>query len=129
MKRLLIDTNIYSHALRGDERVVSIIQKASIIGFTAVSVGELLSGFKGGSRERRNREELDDFLDSPRVRLYPVDENTAEHYAEIIQNLKKIGRPIPTNGIWISAVAFQYGLRLFSKDAHFKHVPGLSLVQ
>ncbi len=129
MRRLLIDTNIYSHSLRGDEDVVSILRKASSIGFTSISVGELLSGFKGGSRERRNREELDDFLDSPRVRLYPIDENTAEHYAEILQNLKKIEKPIPTNNIWVSAVAFQYGLKMFSKDAHFKRVVGLSPIQ
>ncbi len=94
MRRLLIDTNVYSHALRGDEDVISILQKAASIGFTSISVGELLSGFKGGSKERGNRDELDDFLDSPRVRLYPIDENTAEHYAEILQNLKKIGKPI-----------------------------------
>ncbi len=114
--------DLSSKRLRGDEDVVSILRKASSIGFTSISVGELLSGFKGGSRERRNREELDEFLDSPRVRLYAIDENTAEYYAVILQNLKKIGKPIPTNDIWISSVAFQYGLKLFSKDAHFKHI-------
>ena len=128
MKRLLIDTNIYSFALRGNERVVSILQKADNIGLSTVSIGELLSGFKGGKREQKNRAELELFLDSPRVTVFAIDEETAEFYAEIIDNLRNIGRPIPTNDIWIAAVAFQHGLKLFTKDTHFKVVPGLICV-
>ncbi len=99
-----------------------------IFRFSSISIGELLSGFKGGVREAGNRDELDQFLDSPRVRIYSVDENTAEHYAEILNNLKQTGRPIPTNDIWIAAIAFQYGLKMFTKDIHFKYIPGLPLI-
>ncbi len=127
MKRLLIDTNIYSHALRGNQSVVEELQKAECIGFSCVSVGELLSGFKGGSREKKNRDELDIFLDSSRVELFTVDEVTAEFYAEILNNLKRIGNPIPTNDIWIAACAFQHGLKLFSMDTHFNAIKGLML--
>jgi len=78
MSSLLIDTNIYTHALKGDPQVVSILQRASGIAITSISLGELLSGFKGGNQERKNRAELDEFLDAPRVSLYGVTENTAE---------------------------------------------------
>ncbi|MCP4134020.1 MAG: type II toxin-antitoxin system VapC family toxin [bacterium] len=44
---------------------------------------------------------------------------------DIIDNKK--GKPIPTNDIWIAAVAFQHGLKLFTRDKHFKDVPGLIL--
>ena len=128
MKRLLIDTNIYSYALRGDGGVVEVLKKAEQIGISVVSIGELLAGFKGGGREQKNREELEKFLDSPRVVVYSVDEDTSEFYAEILNNLKAIGRPVPTNDIWIAAVAFQNGLKLFTKDEHFKAIAGLSLV-
>ena len=128
MKRILCDTNIYSYALKGDKEIISILRKASFIGFASISIGELLSGFKSGGREVKNREELDDFLDSPRVRIYSVDENTAEYYAEILNNLRQIGLPIPTNDIWIAAIAFQYGLKMFTKDIHFKYIPGLPLI-
>jgi len=47
MRRLLIDTNIYSYALRGDDVVVEVLRKAEEIGFSVISIGELLSGFKG----------------------------------------------------------------------------------
>ena len=75
MSALLIDTNIYTHALKGDSDVVSTLQKASSIAVSSISIGELLSGFKGGKREDKNRAELEEFLDAPRVRLYGISEN------------------------------------------------------
>ena len=125
MKNLLIDTNIYTHALAGDPETTEILRYAKKIAICCVSIGELLSGFIGGTREKENRKELEEFLDAPRVKIYGIDEDTAEFYAEILNNLRKKGRPIPTNDIWIASIALQYGLKLFSKDHHFKHVPGL----
>ncbi len=128
MRRLLIDTNIYTCALRGHDEVVEILRRAELIGFSVISIGELLTGFKLGKWEAKNRNELEEFLDSPRVTIYGIDENTSEFYSEIVWNLRKIGRPIPTNDIWIAATAFQHGLKLFSKDEHFKYIAGLPLV-
>jgi predicted nucleic acid-binding protein len=129
MNRMLIDTSIYSHALRGTADVVEVLRGANLIAVSAISIGELLSGFKGGRLDKQNRKELAQFLDSPRVRLLPIDEESAEFYASILDNLKSSGRPIPTNDIWISAAALQHGLPLFSKDKHFEWVPGLILVE
>jgi tRNA(fMet)-specific endonuclease VapC len=128
MRRLLIDTNIYSYALKGEGGVIEVLRKADEIGFSVISIGELLSGFKKGGREKKNREELEEFLDSPRVVVYSVNEDTAEFYAEVLNNLRKTGKPVPTNDIWIAAVAFQNGLILFTKDTHFQKIAGLSLV-
>ena len=125
MTRLIIDTNIYSHALVGTPDVVDALRTANKIFICMISIGELLSGFKGGSRENENRKELAIFLDAPRVRILSIDEETAEFYAEILNNLRKVGRPIPTNDIWIGAVALQHGLKLYSKDHHFSFIPGL----
>ena len=125
MNKILIDTNIYSYALRGEQRVVEVLRKAAHIGISVISIGELLSGFKGGSKEKENRNELGIFLDSPRVSLYSVDEYTAEYYCSILNQLKSSGTPIPTNDIWIAAVAFQHGLQLYTLDKHFSKVDGL----
>lgn len=127
MTPLLIDTNIYSHALRGNEAVVAVLQRAPKIGISTVSVGELLAGFKTGSRRQANRNELAVFLDSSRVAVYPVDTDTAEFYSEIWSQLRRQGTPIPTNDLWIAATAFQHGMKLFTKDEHFKNVAGLFL--
>ena len=125
MNKVLIDTNIYSLAMKGDRNVISTLRNMDRIGFSVISIGELFSGFKGGGREEKNREELNLFLDSPRVVLHPVDENTADFYASILNNLRAVGTPIPTNDIWIAAVAFQFGYKIFSKDKHFSLIPGL----
>jgi len=127
MKKLLIDTNIYSLALKGDDSVVEVLREIDVIGFSVISIGELLSGFKIGGMEKKNRKELEQFLDSPRVVLYLVDEDTTEFYAQILYNLRQIGKPIPTNDIWIAAVAFQNGLKLYTKDKHFQSIAGLYL--
>ena len=128
MKNLLIDTNIYSYALNGNANVIKVLQRARKIAICSISIGELLSGFKAGSKENRNRVELDEFLDSPRVELHYIDEDTAEFYAEIKNGLRKKGRPIPTNDIWIASIALQHGLKLYTNDQHFNYVPGLVLV-
>jgi tRNA(fMet)-specific endonuclease VapC len=125
MSGVLIDTNIYSLAMRGDPQVVKKLQSISRIGFSVISVGELLSGFKGGSRETDNRRELSQFLDSPRVTLYPVDTSTADFYAEILDRLRRQGTPVPTNDLWIAASVFQQGLKIFSHDRHFEQIAGL----
>jgi tRNA(fMet)-specific endonuclease VapC len=123
--KALIDTNIYSLAMKGDTNIVNMLRELDQIGFSTISVGELFSGFKGGRREVKNREELNLFLDSPRVVIHGIDVETADFYAFTLNNLKVAGTPIPTNDIWIAAVAFQHGYKLFSKDRHFNLIPGL----
>lgn len=127
MNRILIDTNIYSGAMRGDAEIIEVLRQVELIGVSVISVGELLSGFKGGKRESENRQELGTFLDSPRVTLFSVDEYTACHYCAILDQLRRHGTPIPTNDIWIASVAFQHGLPLFTRDRHFSKIEGLLL--
>jgi len=128
MKKVLIDTNIYSLAMKGDLDVTGKLRKIDQIGISTISIGELVSGFKGGNKEEKNSDELNIFLDSPRVVVHSIDIPTTEFYAWILNNLKKAGTPIPTNDIWIAAVAFEHGYKLFSKDKHFKNIDGLILV-
>ena len=125
MNRILIDTNIYSGAMRGDSEIVGVLRQVEFIGVSAISIGELLSGFKGGRRETENRKELGAFLDSPRVTLFSVDEYTASHYCSILDQLRRHGTPIPTNDIWIAAIAIEHSLVLYSRDAHFDLIPSI----
>lgn len=127
MNKIIIDTNIYSNFLRGISEVNEVLRQVSHIGISVVSIGELLSGFRAGNRIKENREDLGQFLDSPRVTIYQLDVDTAEYYSAILNQLKKKGTPIPTNDIWIAAVAFQQGLPLYTLDSHFSYVEGLLL--
>ncbi len=46
---------------------------------------------------------------------------------QIFEHLRHIGRPIPTNDLWIAACAMERGLQLITADAHFRHVPQVRL--
>ncbi|MBN1700231.1 MAG: type II toxin-antitoxin system VapC family toxin [Spirochaetales bacterium] len=127
MRKVLIDTNVYTHFKRNNPAVTETFRHIDFIGIEVTVLAELLSGFKMGSREKKNREELEEFANSPRVHLITHDETTAEFYAAIFAGLKQKGRPVPTNDIWIAATAMQNGLALFTMDNHFSEIPGLIL--
>lgn len=121
--RICLDTSAYSAFKRGHAGVGEALGRAERIVLTPVVIGELLVGFKGGAREKENRDELRRFLSSPRVDIAPVVEETAERYAEILGHLRKAGTPIPTNDVWIAATAMQLGLAVLTTDAHYERVP------
>jgi tRNA(fMet)-specific endonuclease VapC len=127
MKRILLDTSAYAAFKKNDLRAVNILRVVEYIGLNTIVLGELLSGFKGGIKETENKKELEQFLDSPRVHVIALDEMTAEFYATIYWNLKKKGKPIPTNDMWVAASAMRHALSLFSFDEHFAQVDGLIL--
>lgn len=127
MKRILLDTNEYGAFKRNDPVAIGIIRSVEYIGLSVVVLGELLGGFKGGSREEKNIEELNEFMDSPRVHLLQIDEETAECYAMLYWDLKEKGTPIPSNDMWIAAAALRHGLSLFTLDEHFNNINGLIL--
>jgi predicted nucleic acid-binding protein len=129
MKKIIIDTNFYVAFKRGDEAAIQALKKAEYIAVNTVILGELLAGFRGGSKEKQNRKELDAFFDSPRVDLLPIDDGTAEFYAQIFSELKEKGRPIPTNDLWLAASALQHGLALATYDSHFSNIIGLLLAR
>ena len=123
MSRILVDTSAYSEHLRDHPEVKAAIQRASEIGLSVVSIGELRAGFLKGGRTRRNEELLRSFLASPRARAIPVNEETASRYAAIRDYLRRQGTPVPVNDVWIAATAAQHGLRLLTLDAHFLQIP------
>jgi len=122
MSRILLDTSAYSAFMRGDSNIKSAIQTAEEIYLNPIVLGELISGFKGGKNEKKNRQELQELLSSPRVNTLSLDEETSERYAVILCALRKKGTPAPTNDIWIAASAMQYGLKILTTDNHYKKI-------
>jgi len=66
---------------------------------SSIVLGELLAGFTLGSREEKNRKELQQFLASTRVTVVVADEQTAAYYAAVYRGLRAKGRPTPTNDL------------------------------
>ena len=128
MNAVVIDTNIYSLAMKDDEYATEVLRKAESILICSIVIGELLSGFMFGSKAEQNMKLFNEFLDSPRVKVVDVTEKTAIHYSQIYLDLKKSGTPIPTNDMWIAAVAKENGLAIATADKHFQVVPGLLLI-
>jgi tRNA(fMet)-specific endonuclease VapC len=117
--RALLDTSAYSALMRGHPDVRTAVQRPEQMYVNPVVLGELRAGFLRGSRTKKNEDELQSFLGSPRVTVVDIDEETAETYAVILDALRSAGTPVPTNDLWIAASAMQHGLRILTTDAHF----------
>ena len=126
--RLLLDTNAYSALMRGDPSVAERTRKAEAVVMSPVVVGELLYGFRHGSRYGANLRQLDDFLEMPQVGLLPVNRDTADRFGLVAAALRRRGTPIPSNDIWIAAQALESGAVLLSYDPHFGDIDGLAFV-
>jgi tRNA(fMet)-specific endonuclease VapC len=127
--KILLDTNAYSGLKRGDADVADRVRRADEVMLSVVVAGELLLGFRLGTRFRKNLAELEAFLDNPYVTLVPVTFATADRFARIATALRRKGRPIPTNDIWIAAHAMETGAELISSNEHFDAIDGLAWVR
>ena len=126
--KVLLDTSAYSALWRGDQAVLDVVRRSETIAMSAVVLGELHSGFRAGNRCAENIAQLAQFLGKPSVRILNVTEETALRYAEVDVYLRKKGRPIPRNDVWIAAAALEHGLHLLTLDVHFREIP-LLLIQ
>ena len=126
--RLLFDTNAYTQLENGHAGVERLVDDAAKIFISTVMLGELLHGFRHGSRFAQNMAKLERFLAAPRVSVVDVSQTTADRYGRITTALRRKGKPIPTNDIWIAAHALETGADLVSFDGHFEHIDGLAWV-
>lgn len=125
MRPILFDTNAYTAFKLSNQSIVDIVRHAEIIGISPIVLGELLGGFDSGNKAKKNREELQQFLSSSRVRIYPITNDTANFYSHIYAALKSKGKPIPTNDLWIAAQSIEHGCALCTYDKHFTFIDGL----
>lgn len=51
----------------------------------------------------------------------------AGFYSDIRLQLKRDGKPIPENDLWIAAVCMEHNLPLATADGHFDFVEGLRI--
>jgi tRNA(fMet)-specific endonuclease VapC len=126
--KLALDTNRYTDLCSGNASVVETIERADQVWLPFIALGELRAGFAVGSQGPRNEAVLRRFLLKPGVGVLYADEQTTHHYAAIYRQLRKHGTPIPTNDMWIAALALQHSLALFARDAHFDALPQLTRV-
>jgi tRNA(fMet)-specific endonuclease VapC len=127
VRKIVLDTCAYTRLLVGEEDVLDAISAAETVYISVFVLGELYAGFTGGSRERENKAFLQRFLLKPTVKILNATSETAEIFGLVKSNLKKAGKPLPINDVWIAAHAIETGSVVITYDAHFAVVSGLRL--
>jgi tRNA(fMet)-specific endonuclease VapC len=123
--RYLLDTNIIIALLAGDDAVLSNLENAAEIFIPAIALGELFFGAAKSGRPSENTSKLERFAAGRAV--IACDLQVAREYGHLKQNLKKRGRPLPENDIWIAAMATRHGTVLVTRDRHFQAVADLTI--
>lgn len=124
--RLALDANRYADLTRGHRAVVQLLERAAQIFVPFVVLAELRAGFALGTHRNENEQTLDRFLGKAGVSLLWPDEGTIRCYADVFSELRRAGRPIPSNDLWIAALCIQHGVPLYTRDRHFDHIERLA---
>lgn len=127
MKKILLDTNAYAAFFSGEQPVFDALAQAEIVFISVIVLGELYAGFKGGSKEKENKQQLAAFLNRSTVQVLDVTSETAALFGDIKNRLKKAGMPLPINDVWIAAHVLETGSVLITYDEHFTKIPGLRI--
>ena len=120
---MILDTNALSAVADGETSVVDQIGKAERIAVPVVVLGE----YRFGIAQSRHRASYESWLREwiAVVTVLNIDEETTHSYSAIGLELKKEGKPIPANDLWIAALCRQHSLPLLSRDRHFDVISGL----
>ncbi len=124
---MILDTNSLSAFADGDEGLLRIIKDQVDLAVPAIALGEYLYGIQASRSRARYEQWLNTNL--PLFELLEVGRETAQCYAEIRRELKAAGQPIPTNDLWIAALAREHRLPLLSRGRHFEAVQRLRVLR
>jgi len=119
---MILDTNALSAAADDDPAVIAVLARADEMAIPVIVLGE----YRHGIAQSRNRESYESWL-AGLLRdcvVLDITEPTTHYYAELVLELKRKDKPIPTNDLWIAALCRQHSLPLLSRDRHFDLVTG-----
>jgi tRNA(fMet)-specific endonuclease VapC len=120
---MILDTNALSAAADDDPGVLGVLARADELALPVIVLGE----YRYGIAQSRNRSSYEGWLQRllHDCTVLDINEQTTTHYATISIELKRIGKPVPSNDLWIAALCRQHSLPLVSGDRHFDFVSGI----
>ena len=124
---MIVDTNALSAAADDDPAVIAILTRAGQMAIPVIVLGE----YRYGIAQSRHCATYENWLTAllRDCAVLDINEPTTQHYAEITLDLRRKGKPIPTNDLWIAALCRQHSLPLLSRDRHFDQVTGLKRIE
>lgn len=123
--RYLLDTNAIIALQRNDVGLTTLLISASEIFIPIVAIGELYFGAYKSQKVDENHKKVGEFARNRTI--LNINTNTTDIYGQIKQYLRKKGRPIPENDLWIASIAIQNNLVLITRDAHFSEIDYLTI--
>jgi tRNA(fMet)-specific endonuclease VapC len=126
-KEYVLDTNIIIDLFKGNRAIAEKIDQAKNIYLPIPALGELYLGAENSERKQHHLQQIKTLLQL--VQVLNTSEQTAEIYGSIKTHLKRQGKPIPENDIWIAALAREHNLPVVTRDNHFKHIPDLKIIE
>ncbi len=123
---MILDTNAISAWCDGDTALLAALPADRPLFLPAIVLGESRFGIKV-TRDRKVHEAWLEEVEST-VTVLDVNSETARHYADVREQLRKARTPIPENDLWSAALARQHELPVITRDAHFDHVTNLRRV-
>jgi tRNA(fMet)-specific endonuclease VapC len=123
---LILDTNALSAAADRDPAALEVVARAQRVAVPVIVLGE----YRLGIAQSRRRTEYENWLREwiGTVTVLDIDDETTHHYAAIGLELKRSGKPIPANDLWIAALCRQHSLPLLSRERRFDVVKGLERI-
>jgi predicted nucleic acid-binding protein len=127
---VLLDTDVFSYLMEAsDPRGLPYLRhvEGRTTALSFITIGELLFGaFQRDWGERRIAE-LEKRLEAAFV--LPFDQETAVAYGRLKARLRRQGRILADNDLWIAALAVRHSVPLVSNNrTHFERIPGLVLI-
>lgn len=125
---LALDTNAYTELARGNSHIAKLSSKSIRIGIPVIVLGEIQFGALNGRQASSNLAILKKFLGTPRVEILHIDQTTTRLFGEIATELRRVGKPIQQNDIWIAAICKQHDFTLATNDKGFDSILGLEII-
>jgi tRNA(fMet)-specific endonuclease VapC len=120
---MIVDTNALSAFADRDQNVRECLLSGSGPYLPVIVVGE----YRFGLLSSRERDKRLGWLEAliREWEILEISEKTAVHYAELRRQLKEAATPIPSNDVWIAALAREHRLPVLTNDPHFDLVNGV----